>query len=353
MPVAPAEINDSRSRPLFEHHSWKKDGPAYPIRLGLEEQLKPQRASRTTVRSTKPSRSQRCSPTRKSGLKVICVSSPSISKVMSPQLSITASKEGLRDSCVPRGRRGMNSCIHTSTSIPLRSAASLNDLSLMHDHLTFSVPSPKHEFRKGTPTDPIGEDHDALQSIPEFLLSLVQLPHARMYQKRGGNIKQFPLPSFHLYPACFDLNLNILTSLFSNYYLSSLLNFLACPLSSELIHSSQAFRGHAVPGGKSLQISSGQSCRPPNSPVLLGQAPSSKGYIASGSADSMTVSSSTPDVRFPGHPRSGPPLVGDVFQGPWLPDSWSSSFGLHGLLDMWEHSFRILDLILSSWVCLT
>lgn len=186
MPVAPAEINDSRSRPLFEHRSWKKGGPAYPIRLGLEEQLKPQRASRTTVRSTKRSRSQRCSPARESGLKVICVSSPSISKVMSPQLSITASKEGPRDSCVPRDRRGMNSCIRTSTSTPLRSTASLNDLSLMHDHLTFSAPSPKHEFRKGMPTDPIGEDHDTLQSIPEFLLSLVQLPHAQMYQKRGG-----------------------------------------------------------------------------------------------------------------------------------------------------------------------
>lgn len=41
MTVAPAEINDSRSRLLFEHHSCKKHGPACPIRLGLEVQLKP------------------------------------------------------------------------------------------------------------------------------------------------------------------------------------------------------------------------------------------------------------------------------------------------------------------------
>lgn len=54
----------------------------------------------------------------------------------------------------------------------------------MHNHLAFSAPSPKHEFRKGTPTDPIGEDHDALQSIPDFLLSLMQLPHAQLYQRR-------------------------------------------------------------------------------------------------------------------------------------------------------------------------
>lgn len=58
----------------------------------------------------------------------------------------------------------------------------------MHNHLAQpqapSAPSPKHEFRKGTPTDPIGEDHDALQSIPDFLLSLMQLPHAQLYQRR-------------------------------------------------------------------------------------------------------------------------------------------------------------------------
>lgn len=53
MPVAPAEINDSRPRLLFEHHSWERDGAACPIRLGFEEQLKPQEASRTIVRSPK------------------------------------------------------------------------------------------------------------------------------------------------------------------------------------------------------------------------------------------------------------------------------------------------------------
>lgn len=35
IPVAPAEINDSRSRLLFEHLSCKRDGPACPIRFGL------------------------------------------------------------------------------------------------------------------------------------------------------------------------------------------------------------------------------------------------------------------------------------------------------------------------------
>ena len=48
----------------------------------------------------------------------------------------------------------------------------------------------------------------------------------------------------------------------------------------------------------------------------------------------MAVSSGDLSVRFPGHPKSGPPLVGDIFQGLWLPDNWDSSFGLHALLDM-------------------
>lgn len=37
MPVTPAYIDDSKSRLLFEYPSWKKDGPAGPVRLGLEE----------------------------------------------------------------------------------------------------------------------------------------------------------------------------------------------------------------------------------------------------------------------------------------------------------------------------
>lgn len=97
MAVAPAGINDSRSRLLFEHHPWKKDGPACPIRLGLEDQLKPQETLRTIVRSPGQSHSQGCNPTQELGSKVICMSSPNISKVISPELSITAIQEGLRD----------------------------------------------------------------------------------------------------------------------------------------------------------------------------------------------------------------------------------------------------------------
>lgn len=132
MPVAPAEINDSRSRHLFEHHSWKKNGPACPITLGLEEHLKPQEASRTIMRSPKWSCSQGCSLTTELGSKVICASSPNISKVISPQLSIAAIKEGLRDACGPPYKRAMNLYILTGTLPPLRSAASLKDFSWMH-----------------------------------------------------------------------------------------------------------------------------------------------------------------------------------------------------------------------------
>ncbi|KAK2090654.1 hypothetical protein P7K49_031911 [Saguinus oedipus] len=323
MAVAPAGINDSRSRLLFKHHPWKKDGPACPIRLGLEEQLKPQEVSRTIVRSPKRSCSQGCSPTRELGSKVICVSSPSISKVTSSELSITTIQEGLRDSCRPRGRKSMNSCIFTSASSLLRNAASLSDLSLMHDHLAFSVPSPEHEFRRGTPTDPIGKDHDFEQNVPEFLLSPRQLPHAQMYQKRGTSMEQFSLPSSSLYPAPSDLSLSTLTSLFSSCYLSSSINVLACPLYSELDRSSQAFRRHRIPGGRSLQMSS----RPLNSLTPPGRAPSSKRNTAFEHADNMPVSSSTPDVRFPSHHKSGPSLVGDIFQGSWLPGIWCTSFG--------------------------
>ena len=198
------------------------------------------------------------------------MSSPNISKVISPQLSISATKKGLGDPCGPRG---MNSCVHTSSSSPPRSAASLNDLSGMHDHLSFRAPSPKHKFRKGTPTDP-SRHHLERTGMPckvyQNLLSPGQLPHTQMYQDRGRIMKQFPLPSFHRYSAHSYFHLNILTS---SYHLSSSLNWLACPLYSELIQGCQAFRSHGIPGGASLQISSGKFSRPPNSPVLLGLAP--------------------------------------------------------------------------------
>lgn len=327
MPVAPAEINDSRSRLLLEHHSRNRGGPACPVRVGLEEHLKAQEASRTAVRSPRQSCSQECSSTQELGSKVICVSSPNIFKATSPKVSITASKEGRRDSCGPRGRRGINVCLLPRTSMPLRSAASLNDLFLMHDHMALRVPSPQHKFRRGTPTEPIGEDHCSLQSIPEFLLSPVQLSYVQMYQKRGKSLEQFPRPSFRLYPARSDVNFITVTPLLSSYSLSSSLSFLAYPLCSELVHGSRAFRSHGIPGGQSLQMSAKWFSRPSNSPMLPGQAPSSERNTAVGCASNPAVSASTPDVRFPGRHKAGPPLVGDIFQGPWLPSSWHSSLG--------------------------
>lgn len=121
------------------------------------------------------------------------MSSSNIFKMINPHWSITAVKESLRDSCGPQGRRGMNSGILTSTSTPLRSTALLNDLSLTHDLLAFSVPSPRPKFRTGTPADLIEEDRDPLQSIPEFLLYTVQFPHAQIYQKRGKSLECFSL----------------------------------------------------------------------------------------------------------------------------------------------------------------
>ncbi|VTJ63066.1 Hypothetical predicted protein, partial [Marmota monax] len=310
MPVASTGIHHSRSRLLFQRRSWKKDGSAAcPIRRGLEEQLKPQETSRTGVRWPKQSRSQGCSPTQDLESKVISVSSPNISKVTSPQLPIRAIKEGLRHCHGPQGRRGMNSCVFTSTSTLLRNAASLNDLSLMHDHQAFSVPSSKHDFRKQTPADSIQEDCDSLQSVPEFLLSPRQLPHAQMHQKRWDSVEQFPFPPFGLYPACSDLNLTTLASLFSGCYLSSSLNFLACPLYLEQVRSSQAFRSPGIPGDKFLQMSSRPFSRPPNFPMLPGQAPRRKRNLAAGRANGMAVSSSTPNVRVLGQLKSGPPLV--------------------------------------------
>lgn len=312
MPVAPAEMNDSRSRLLIEHHSRKKDGPVCPIRLDLEHQLKPQEASRTTVRSIKQSHSQGCSPSRELRSQVICVSSLNISKVMSPQLSITASKEGPRDSCGLRGRQGVNSCIHASTSTPLRSAALLNDLIWVCDHLAFSAPSPSMNLEQRHLQITLEKTVMSCKASQNFFCP----PCSSLRHKCTR--KELELTSFHLYPASSNLNLNVLTSLFSSHYLSSSLNFLAYPLCSELIHSSPAFRSCGIPGDKSSQMSSRQFSRPPNSPMLPRQASSSKGNIAVGCANSMAVSSSTPNGRFPSCPKSGPPLVGDVFQGSWL-----------------------------------
>lgn len=106
-------------------------------------------------------------------------------------------------------------------------------------------------------------------------------------------------------------------------------NLLACPLYSELVHSSQAFRRQGIPGGRSLQMSPRHFSRPLNSLMLPGQAPSSKRNTAFEHANNMPESSSTPDMRFPSHRKSGPSLVGDIFQGPWLPGMWCASFGLH------------------------
>lgn len=349
LPVAPAGINDSRSRLLLERHSRKKDGPACPIRPVLEEQLTPQETSRTIGRSPKRSRSQGCSPTRVLGRKVMCVSSPNISKVTSPQLPVTAAQEGLRDSPGPWGRRGTHCHSFPSTSPLLRSAASLSDLSLMPDPLTFSVPRPKREFRKGIPGDAIGEDLDSLPSIPAFLPSSGQLPHMQMCHKRGQSLKQCLLPSSSLHPARSNVNLSTLNSLFASCYLSSSLGFLAYPLYSEAVHSSQAFRSPGVPEGKSLQVSSKQPSRPSHLPS--GKAPSSYRNIAVGHSSEKAVSSSTPDVRVPGHPKSGPPLVGDIFQGSWLPGSWHSSFGLYALGHTCGNLLSYL--VCYSWVWLT
>ncbi|XP_017202406.2 TRAF2 and NCK-interacting protein kinase isoform X2 [Oryctolagus cuniculus] len=307
MPVAPAGISDSRSRLLGERHSRKQDGPARPIRPVLDEQLKPQETSRTTVRSPKRSRSQGCSPTRELGSKVICVSSPNISKVTSPQLALTAAKEGLRDSRGPQDRRGVSSCVSTSTSPLLRSAASLSDLCVVPDHPAFSGASPRREFRKGAPADAAGEDHDSLQSIPAVLLSSGLLPRAHTPPKTGESPKQCLLPSSSLCPARSDWNLSTLNSLISSCYLSSSLNFLAYPVYSEAVHSSRAFRSPGIPEGKSLQMSSKQFPRPP--PLPPGQAPSGNRNGAVGHANDMAVSSSTPDVRVPGHHKCGLPLV--------------------------------------------
>ena len=126
-------------------------------------------------------------------------------------------------------------------------------------------PSRHHLERTGMPC-----------KVYQNLLSPGQLPHTQMYQERGRNVKQFPLPSFHRYSAHSYFHLNMLTSLFSSYHLSSSFNWLACPLYSELIQGCQGFRSHGIPGGASLQISRGKFSGLPNSPMLLGQAPSIK-----------------------------------------------------------------------------
>lgn len=71
----------------------------------------------------------------------------------------------------------MNFYILTGTLPPLRSAASLKDLSWMRAP-GLQGSSHKHKIKTGTPADPIGKDHDTLLSTPEFLLSPVP--------KKGG-----------------------------------------------------------------------------------------------------------------------------------------------------------------------
>lgn len=207
----------------------------------------------------------------------------------------------------------------------------------------------------------LGQEHLKLPWRPWFLAKHPRIPSfpcavpsCTNVQKWGESLEQFPCPSFCLYPAHSDLNLTTtLTSLFSSYYFSSSLNVQAYPLYSEIVYSSRTFRSRGSPGNKSLQTSSRQFSRIPNTPVLPGQASSSEWNIAVGHTNAMAVSSSTP--------LGGPMVIKSLdhlqrvtsSKIPGYSSSWCSSFGLPELLGMWEHSFGISYLVLSPWVLLT
>ncbi|XP_065413829.1 TRAF2 and NCK-interacting protein kinase isoform X4 [Chrysemys picta bellii] len=272
------------------------------IRLGHQERSK----KNDGVISLKGSRSQGCSPVRKSGLEVTCVSSPHVSKGINSHLPSNGVKMDFKEHNGDRGRKFAPSLMPTSPLFPSRSTPSLNNIDLMCDHLDLSASSPEHILRKMKTQALHKKLHASFESIPGLLPS-TGIHRTQMQQKIGRSMDQLPLPSLGLSPQCSHWNGVILAPL-SSRSRSSSVDLLSFPLNSNLIQASEVGRGNA-PNSMSSQVapesfSNSSYCSPKLSPQVC----NGKSFVNLPVIKTF-LSSSTPDLRDVRQLNSELPLV--------------------------------------------
>nr|XP_048719330.1 TRAF2 and NCK-interacting protein kinase isoform X6 [Caretta caretta] len=301
----PPIIKISKPRPQVQQRTQKGEEAIWAhsqIRLGHQERSK----KNDGVISRKGSRSQGCSPVRKSGLEVTCVSSLHVSKGINSHLPSNGVKMDFKEHNGDRGRKFAPSLMPTSPLFPSRSTPSLNNIDLMCDNLDLSASSPEHNLRKIKTQALHKKLHASVDSIPELLPS-TGIRRTQMQQKIGRSVDQLPLPSLGLSPQCSHWNAAILAPL-SSHSRSSSVDLLSFPLNSNLIQAAKVFRGNA-PNSMSSQVAPGSFSNSSYcSPKLSPQVCNGKNFLNLPVTKTF-LSSSTPDLRDVEQLNSELPLV--------------------------------------------
>ncbi|XP_032639567.1 TRAF2 and NCK-interacting protein kinase isoform X1 [Chelonoidis abingdonii] len=301
----PPIIKISKPRSQEQQHTQKGEEAIWThsqIRLGRQEPSK----KNDGVISLKGSRSQGCSPVRKSGLEVMRASSPHVSKGINSHLPSKGVKMDFKEHNGDRERKFAHSLMPASPLFPSRSTPSLNNIDLMCDHLDLSASSPEHILRKMKTQALHKELHASFESIPGLLPS-TGIHRTQMQQKIGRSMDQLPLPSLGLSPQGSHWNEAILAPL-SSCSRSSSVDLLSFPLNSNLIQASQVCRGNA-PNSMSSQVAPGSFSKSSYcSPKLSPQVCNGKSFVNLHVIKTF-LSSSTPDLRDVRQLNSELPLV--------------------------------------------
>ncbi|TFK11214.1 coiled-coil domain-containing protein 47 [Platysternon megacephalum] len=289
----PPIIKISKPRSQVQQRTQKGEEAIWThsqIRLGHQERSK----KNDGVISLKGSRSQGCSPVRKSRLEVTCVSSPHVSKGINSHLPSNGVNMDFKEHNGDGGRKFAPSLMPTSPLFPSRSTPSLNNIDLMCDHLDLSASSPEHILRKMKTQALHKKLHASFESIPGLLPS-TGIRRTQMQQKIGRSMDQLPLPSLGLSPQCSHWNAAILAPL-SSCSRSSSVDLLSFPLNSNLIQDSKVCRGNA-PNSMSSQVAPGSFSNSSYcSPKLSPQVCNGKSFVNLPVIKTF-LSSSTPDLR--------------------------------------------------------
>ncbi|XP_074860432.1 TRAF2 and NCK-interacting protein kinase isoform X8 [Carettochelys insculpta] len=261
-----------------------------PLRLGHQE-----RSNKNDGISLKGSRSQGCSPVRKSGLGVTCVDSPHVSNGISPHLPGNRVKMDFKEHNGDRGRKCTPSFMPASALFLSSSTPSLNHIDSMCDKLDLSASSPEHILRKMEIQALPRKVRASFESIPELLLPSTGLHQTQMQQKIGRSMDQLLLPSLDPSPQWSQCNAAILTP-WSSRSCSSSMELLSFPLNSDPVQSSKDCSSNAPnsmpPQAAPKSFSNSSYCSPKLSP----QACNGKSFLNLPVTRTF-LSSSTPDLR--------------------------------------------------------
>nr|XP_006120886.1 TRAF2 and NCK-interacting protein kinase isoform X7 [Pelodiscus sinensis] len=303
--LVPPIIRISKPRSRVEQHTQNGEKNILersPFRFGHQE-----RSKKNDVISLKGSRSQGCSPVRKSELEIPRVPSPHVSNGISSHFPINRVKMDFKEHNGDRRRIYSPSLIPTSALFPSKSTPSLSNIDMMCDHLDLSSSSPEHILRKIKIQALNKKLHASFESIPELLLPSTGIQRTQMQQKIGRSMDQLLPPSLGPSPQRSQWNIAILAPL-SSRSRSSSVDLLSFPLNSNLIQSSEVCRGNA-PNSMSQEVapelfSNSSYCSSKLSPQVCNgkkflNLPVTKTFL----------SSSTPDLRDVRQLNSKQPLV--------------------------------------------